>query len=180
MLKDDTDEEVSRNPGRDHVGRGRIGHRDSGGRRRRARSKGVGGQGDLAAAGALRLHAEHEFWMVGGIHISADRVCGAGKRQSVIYRLLLADANTGKLLQSSNWSGAQSVTGNRPARWNGVGTLTGAWQGNYHLAFEVRFFQPGGKWQGTITSLQTRYQIFNQRIGPYGPTSSCVKLKNFG
>lgn len=103
-----------------------------------------------------------------------------GKRQSVIYRLLLADANTGKLLQTSNWSGAQSVTGNRPARWNGVGTLTGAWQGNYHLEFEVRFFQPGGKWQGTITSLQTRYQIFNQRIGPYGPTSSCVKLKNFG
>lgn len=103
-----------------------------------------------------------------------------GKRQLVKYRLVLADANTGNLLQTSNWSGTQSASGNRPARWTGVGTMTGAWQGNYRLAFDVRFFRPGGKWQGSILSLQTRYQVFNQRIGPYGPTSSCVKLKNFG
>ncbi len=100
-----------------------------------------------------------------------------GRTQAIRYRLLAANVANGRTISASNWSQWQVVRGTQAARWNGYGYIGAPWQSNVRLMYFVEFHRPGGQLEGSTVATPNSYQYFDQRVGPFGPITSCYKWR---
>ena len=92
----------------------------------------------------------------------------------VRYRAYLVNVNTGSSVYATGWSGWLQARDDTAATWSGYTTLDGDWNGNWTVDYRIEWWN-STRMLGWQAHRIRPYNYYDQRIGPYGPISTCYK-----